>query len=461
MTPSRLSLAVERVSALLDVLERMAAGDLDARLPLSDRHDELDAIAHGINVLAGELRYATTQALASQQARESELREALAAAERANASKNVFLRNVSHEIRTPIAAMIGIADLLGSDVASAADRSELIHRLQANGRAVLTLLGDLLDLARLDANRLVLAPESISVFDLVREVLASVEPETRRKGIDVRVELHDALSAVRTDRMRLRQILVNLVTNAVKFTDGGRIVVSIRADHAEDRWTVDIIDTGIGIPRDRHEQLFKPFEQADPLVSGTYGGIGLGLALSRRLAEQLGGTVALVKSDPGVGSTFRLTFRALADAPTETTIEALDPGEGVRDLRILLAEDHRDIRAAVGRLLEHEGAIVSCVEDGADAVAAGLRAEPAFDVILMDMRMPRMNGLDATRALRRGGVATRIIALTADATDAGRRDALAAGCDACLAKPFTLKDLVAVIGSQRPIRAATQPPATA
>ena len=201
---------------------------------------------------------------------------------------------MSHEIRTPIAAMLGFADLLASDDLAPQNRSELLRRLRANGLAVLSLLDDLLDLAKLDAHKIVLNPEPVSVVDLVHEVFASLEIDSRAKDLEMRIEATDqSLTTIWTDRYRLRQILVNIAANAVKFTDAGSIVVVLSAtrDVEGERWTIDITDTGIGIAADRHSCLFEPFEQVDASIAAAYGGSGLGLSLSRRLAEHLGGSL--------------------------------------------------------------------------------------------------------------------------------------------------------------------------
>ena len=195
---------------------------------------------------------------------------------------------------------------------------DLLRRLQANGLAVLSLLDDLLDLARLDAHKIVLNPEPVSVVELVREVLASLEIESRGEGSADAASTPppEALGPIQTDRFRLRQILVNLVANAVKFTDAGSITVSLRVDaryNDDEQWTIDITDTGIGIAPDQHARLFEPFEQANASIARVYGGNGLGLALSRRLAEQLGGALVLLHSAPGEGTTFRLTLAASSD----------------------------------------------------------------------------------------------------------------------------------------------------
>jgi signal transduction histidine kinase len=432
----------DRFAGLMKVLEQIAAGDTKKRLPISSRHDELDAIAHAINVLVGELGWTTERVLEAQT-------ERAVTAERANDSKNIFLRNMSHEIRTPITAMLGFADLLASEGLPLQDRPDLLRRLQANGLAVLALLDDLLDLARLDAHRIVLNPEPVAIVDLVREVLSSLDVDGRAKGLETRVDATaDTLGLLHTDRYRLRQILANLLTNAVKFTESGSITVSMKVARDDDeRWMLDVIDTGIGIAADQQARVFEPFEQANAAINRLYGGSGLGLALSRRLAEQLGGGLVLLRSAPGKGSTFRLTLRPLQPALKPARGLERDAGDaadpGIRGMHILLAEDHRDLHLAVRQFLERAGATVESAYDGRQAVEIASAA--TFDVLLIDLRMPHTDGFEATRILRARGYSLPIIALTADPTTMYHEEALEAGCDACLAKPFKLADLSTAI----------------
>jgi signal transduction histidine kinase len=444
----RVEFGRDRIAEFMKVLEQMAAGDVQKRLTISSTHDELDAIAHGINVLVGELAWTTERVLEAQT-------ERAVTAERANDSKNIFLRNMSHEIRTPITAMLGFADLLGADTLGLQDRPDLLRRLQANGLAVLSLLDDLLDLARLDAHRIVLNPESVTVVELVREVLTSLEIDSRGKGLRMEVDaMPEALGSIQTDRYRLRQILANMLANAVKFTEAGGIMVSMRVarEKGDEQWMIDIADTGIGIAADQHARVFEPFEQANPSITRVYGGTGLGLALSRRLAEQLGGGLALLRSAPGQGSAFRLTLRPLQTASRPARApdrDAAGPDDsGIRGLHILLAEDHRDLHLALRQFLERAGATVESAYDGREAIAIATSA--TFDVVLMDLRMPNMDGFEATRIMRSRGCVLPIIALTADPTAMYHEEALEAGCDSCLAKPFKLADLsVAIRRSSR------------
>jgi CheY-like chemotaxis protein/anti-sigma regulatory factor (Ser/Thr protein kinase) len=259
----------------------------------------------------------------------------------------------------------------------------------------------------------------------------------------------EALGTIQTDRYRLRQILANVLANAVKFTDAGGVTVWMRVTREKDdeEWTIDLTDTGIGIAADQQARVFEPFEQANASITRVYGGSGLGLALSRRLAEQLGGKLALLRSAPGEGSAFRLTLRPLQaaskDARAHDREAAVPDDSGIKGLHILLAEDHRDLHLALRQFLEQAGAIVESAYDGRQAVAIATSA--TFDVVLMDLRMPHMDGFQATRILRSQGCTLPIIALTADPTTMYHEEALEAGCDSCLSKPFKLADLSAAI----------------
>jgi len=422
-----------RVAALLESLERMAAGDESEMIPLSSSRDELDAIAYGINVLADELRWATA---------------------RASEAKNVFLRTASHEIRTPIASILGIVDLLDRDRLSDTDRTDLVARLRANCRALLSLVANVLDLSRIEADKIAFTFEAVSPLKLVQDVVESLDQEARAKGIAVRIQREmggDSSTTISTDRMRLRQILVNVIANAVKFTPRGevRISLGIHRVAGRERLTVDVADTGIGIAPDQIAALFQPFGQAD-VVARAHVGTGLGLALSRRLAEQLGGSLVLISSEIGRGTTFRITIDA-QDTGVADGHRALSPDSdrapaGVSaliGLRILLAEDNADLRMAIGRVLAIEGAALAQAANGREAIEIAQRSK--LDVIVMDLIMPIMSCLEATRALRAAGSRVPIIAISADATSRARTAAVDAGCNAFLCKPFDAGDLVAAI----------------
>ena len=431
-----------RVEALLAALEDMAAGDLDRRIDVSGAHDEIDAIAHGVNVLAGELQFTAAG-----------LQRARLDAEAANSAKTTFLRNVSHEIRTPLSAILALGERLAADGVSPERRAELIARILSNGRVLLALVDDLLDLAKVEAGRLEPASVATAPLAIVAEVVANLGIEAERKGVRLHVEPAAATPAsIATDPKRLRQILTNLVGNAIKFTEQGTVGVRVALD--AERLAIDVSDTGIGVTAAQAEALFAPFQQGDGSIAPRFGGSGLGLALSRRLAEGMGGTLELLHAAPGTGTTFRLVLPAPpaaappappSDAPARDGSSPEPPtrGRALAGLRLLLADDNRDIREPIKELLELYGAAVVEAEDGRTALTHARAG--GFDLVLMDVRMPELDGLEATRQLRRAGVRVPVVALTADAVAEHREECLAAGCDGHLPKPVDLAHLVETV----------------
>jgi signal transduction histidine kinase/CheY-like chemotaxis protein len=448
----RLEIDQRRIDDLLARLERMAAGEW-TRLPISPAGDTLDAIAYAVNVLGDELHYTNARAAEAERQRAREYEVAKVNAERANESKSVFLRTASHEIRTPISAILGIADQLSHSVLSDDDRT-LVEQLRVNSRALLSLVGNVLDLSRLDADKLVLNVERVSPVELTCEVVKSIEGEAHKKKLTVRIESDISLSvAIDTDRVRLRQILVNVVSNAIKFTSRGAVHIAVRVEpmNGTPRVVVDVSDTGIGVHPDQREFLFEPFGKANAVTAPVHGGAGLGLALSSRLATRLGGSLALRWSEPGKGSTFRLTLGEPIEDGAATTDKvpgyaSLPPGT-LEGIHVLLADDHPDLRMALGRSLRIQGASVTFAKDGSEVLT--LVKNGAFDVVVMDVLMPVMNGLQATRALRADGNRVPVIAISADAAPEMRTLTMDAGCDAQISKPFDPYDLAVLINRVR------------
>lgn len=434
--------ASERLTRLLDSLGRMAGGNLDERIPLSGNHDELDAIGHAINVLVGELQIVAAG-----------LRRAKEDAEAASMAKTVFLRNVSHEIRTPLTVVLGMADLIASKSVPESRVEQLRERIAANGRALVTILDDLLDLAKIEATRIDFDIEPVRVARLAEEVTESFEALAARKQVALAFESTGADEAyVLADPKRLRQILVNLIGNALKFTEHGQVAVRVAESRGTRQVFVDIVDTGIGMTPTQAHDVFEPFAQADATIARRYGGSGLGLAISKRFANGMGGALEVTATEPGHGTTFRLTLPATAVTAATETAPAVGasttPGAPrLNALRVLVVEDHEDVRATTVELLTHAGATVSEAVDGLEAIDAVEGSE--FDAILMDVRMPRLDGIEATRRLRASGHEMPIIALTADAVPEQRAECLAAGCNGYLAKPLDLDQLVTLLGNAR------------
>ncbi len=397
----------------------------------------------------------------------ADLRRARDLADAGSRAKSLFLAKMSHEIRTPMTAILGYADVLAESLAGLPCPSvvhEAVETIRTNGRHLLGLLNDVLDLSRIEAGQLMIEPARVSPVQVVEEVVSLLRVTAREKGLALDVRYETPLpETIRTDPLRLRQILVNLVGNAVKFTETGRVTVGValERDKPGRRLRFAVEDTGIGMSPDQLERIFEAFVQGDDTMTRRFGGSGLGLCVSRHLARMLGGDIE-PSSEPGRGSRFVLTIdpgplegvtivqpRAWISAPPSTgSAPASPPASTLRGLRILLAEDGVDNQRLIRFILRRAGAIVDVAEDGLEAVAkcvsASRQARP-YDVILMDMQMPRLDGYGATRRLRALGVHTPIIALTAHAMSGDREKCLRAGCDAYATKPIDRDALLRLI----------------
>jgi signal transduction histidine kinase len=286
-----------RVARLLDAIARMAGGDLEDRAPISPHHDTVDALAFGLNLLGGELAYTLDG-----------LHKAREEADRARAAREIFFRNVTHELRTPITAILLVAEVIRGPELGDQQRRRLGDRIERSARSLMRLVDQVLDLSRLEAQRLELLREAVSLETLVREVIEALEIEAEAKSVRLWASVgRDVPAIVLTDATQLRQILVNVIGNAVKFTEAGHIEVRLGHDAKRDLVTVDVIDTGVGITDEDRAQLFEPFARGRA-TAHRFPGTGLGLVLSRRLARALGGDLLLVKTAPGKGSRFRLTL---------------------------------------------------------------------------------------------------------------------------------------------------------
>ncbi|HLY55022.1 MAG TPA: ATP-binding protein [Stellaceae bacterium] len=386
---------------------------------------------------------------------EAQLRVAMHEAEAANRAKSEFLANMSHELRTPMNGIIGMNALL-LDGKLDAEQRLFAETVRDSAETLLALVNDVLDVAKLEAGRIELETVTFDLAELVDGVMRMVAPRARTKRLELSVALEPAVSRVFVgDPTRLSQVLLNLVANAVKFTERGNVAVAVTAEALDDqaatvRFTV--ADTGIGIPEAFLPRIFEKFTQADGSITRRFGGTGLGLSITYELTRLMGGEIG-VESRLGAGSTFwfrvRLecgTAEALSPdgvAPAAEIAEAPAPGSAGR---ILLAEDNAINQKLTILLLEHEGYAVETAVDGAEAVAAAERG--GFDLILMDMQMPVMDGTEATRRIRalEGATArTPIVALTANAMAGAREQYLGAGVDGYLSKPFLRDDLLAIV----------------
>jgi signal transduction histidine kinase/FixJ family two-component response regulator len=363
----------------------------------------------------------------------------------ASKAKSAFIANISHEIRTPLTPIIGFAEaLLGEDGITPQHRHSL-KTIIRNSHHLLTLINDILDLSKIEANRLSVERLAVNPFDLLQDLESLVGMQARAKGLEFAVRFEYPMPVhVSTDPLRLKQILMNLATNAVKFTDQGFVRITASYARASRQLIIQVADSGIGIGPEQRDQLFQAFSQADSSTTRQYGGTGLGLYISQRLARMLGGGIAL-DSVPGVGSRFTLHIDPGPVLDDDLVQERPSPvgqsealvlapqASGMRGT-VLVAEDSADNQQLICLYLQRLGVDASLCENGKLAVEAALR-EP-YDLILMDMQMPVMSGLEAVERLRAAGYRGRIYALTANAMKEDVEKYLRSGCDGFLAKPI-------------------------
>jgi signal transduction histidine kinase/CheY-like chemotaxis protein len=380
------------------------------------------------------------------ESRTAELAEARAQADAASAAKSAFLAHMSHEIRTPLTSVLGYAALAREDGSAAPEVREHLDTVLRNGDHLLAIVNDVLDLSKIEAGELQIERSPIDVRDMVRGIADLLLVRAKEKGIELRVDVaEDVPSCVSSDALRLRQILLNLGSNAIKFTQAGYvgIAVTVRGHML----CVEVSDTGIGMDGEQLARIFRPFSQADARISRRYGGTGLGLALSARIAALIDGGIQ-VTSSPGKGSTFTLTIDAPQIAchlgecrPTASS----DAAPRLTGRRVLLAEDGPDNQRLIATMLRRAGAEVEVASDGREALEKGLgawRSRRAYDVILMDIQMPEMDGIEATRQLREAGYPGRIVALTAHALDSESEACRGQGFDGYETKPIDREGLI-------------------
>lgn len=387
-----------------------------------------------------------------------EVRAAKEDAERANALKSAFLANMSHEIRTPLGAMLGFADLLRNPETTPAERTGFIDIISRNGEALSVIINDILDLSKVEAGHLTLDYDRTDVREIIEDVLSLLRVKANEKGLTLShacEAAHDQL-VITADPLRVRQILVNLVGNAIKFTQFGSVTLksSVRQSLSERKVVVQIEDTGIGIASSVLPRIFQTFVQADGTMTRRFGGTGLGLALSKKLAVAMGGDITILRSEEGRGSTFQIVIPdspghgsqvrlALAADTSEMEVGEL----ALEKMKILIVDDAFDNQNLIARYLKKRGAEVEIATNGFEGLQAALRG--AHDLVLMDIQMPVMDGYTATQRLRDSGFKKPIIAITAHAMSDIRRKALNVGYTDHITKPINELSLIRSILKHR------------
>jgi signal transduction histidine kinase/CheY-like chemotaxis protein/HPt (histidine-containing phosphotransfer) domain-containing protein len=391
-------------------------------------------------------------------ASEQTIRHAKDAAESANRSKSEFLANMSHEIRTPLNGILGFADLLrrGAD-SDQSTRDEWLRIIHSSGRHLLELINDILDLSKIEAGHMEFERVRCSPHQIISEVLSVLRVRAQEKCLSLECRWTSGVpETILTDPVRLRQLLMNLVGNAIKFTERGgiKMLATVSPDSAEPCLVIEVHDTGIGIPAERIDGVFSPFEQSDNSITRRFGGTGLGLTISRHIARGLGGEIT-VESEPGRGSVFRVTISTgplgnvpIYDSPPNEAMKSAKASNWGRvstlsSARVLLVDDGETNRQLISLVLREAGADVSCAENGQLGLEAASRDR--FDLILMDMQMPVMDGYTATQRLRDHGCVLPIIALTAHAMRGDKEKCFAAGCSGYLSKPIDIDALLRTV----------------
>lgn len=387
-------------------------------------------------------------------ARQRELKSALENASSANEAKSTFLANMSHEIRTPMNGVLGMADLLKRTELNEKQK-EMVQVIESSGDTLLRVIGDVLDLSKVEAGHLELEQSAFDLDDTLRTIIATSQLKAMEKEIDFGFERTSECGACFVgDETRLRQIANNLISNAIKFTENGGVFVKIDVQKGETDETctlmLKVTDTGRGLSDDEQEDIFRPFVQIDPSLTRAHGGTGLGLTIARELATIMGGEMS-VESRKGEGSTFSFRCPLQVIPPDECPCEQSrvpEVNEAPTELRILVADDHPQNRLVIGRMLEAIGANVTFAHDGREAVTSF--SEESFDLVLMDIQMPELNGVEALKEIRayekaNGLPPTPIIAVSANAMKHQVEQYLWDGFNAHISKPVVLRPLVSTI----------------
>ena len=460
---------IDAFNQMMDEIQTEMEERVKAQIELTEHRDHLEEI---INERTAELKATNRQLELTAEKAGLMAKQA----DQANKAKSEFLANMSHEIRTPMNAIIGFSELLAEEKLTEQQHSFLSTVLNS-GKSLLQLINDILDFSKIEAGRLETEIIECKTKEFLGDMNSFLRPLAMEKGLKFDILQCDDLPAVfHTDPVRIRQCLVNLVSNAIKFTAKGHVYVNVSTERIDENDFIrfDVEDTGIGIPEEKQRTIFDAFTQADGSTTRQFGGTGLGLTITKQLTQLLGGSISL-KSTPGKGSTFTILLPIGVELDEMPLINRYDiiediiesPQDEARNtetqheaLKILVAEDAPANQALIRILLERLGHRVRIAENGLKAIEA--MQTDSFDIILMDMMMPEMNGYDATKKLRQDGYTLPIIALTANAMKNDDHKCREAGCNEYISKPIDRNRLMEILEkfSHQPSANSKQPPTT-
>ncbi|MGZ3781002.1 MAG: ATP-binding protein [Pseudobdellovibrionaceae bacterium] len=427
------------------VITGIAVGYLSSKLKDARQKAELEAQAYRESEV--ELRKITNEL--RQQKRDLQI--AKNAAEAANNEKLKFLATMSHELRTPLTSILGFSELLGEENMPIEEKTDLLSRIKRNGDLLTRLIDEILDLSKIESGKIELELMEVNLLELLNDVTGVLSLQAQKKGIELKLQVDGVVpEKIITDPTRLRQILSNIIGNAIKFTSKGWVKVSLKVAPERNEVQFFIEDTGEGIEVENIEKIFEPFVQADSSHTRRYGGTGLGLVLSRKIARTLGGDVVLLKSTPQRGSVFQISIALKVKASARSLSRNSEFSQDlavthIHDAKVLVTDDSADNLLLVSKLLSSEGVQVEVASSGEEALKKIEGTAADFNLILMDIQMPGMDGYEVTRKLREKGWKRPIIALTAYAMRDDFEKSLASGFDDHLVKPIRKNELVAVI----------------